>query len=360
MSSGTTKSEVVVNEKIETSLKDLLFILKNWLRFLLKKAWIILIITIIGIFAGYLMGRFTKPHYLATCTFVLQEENNASAGGLSLLGLGGGEKKAGLFEGDNLKWLYSTRLMLQKTLFTVVKKDNKDILLLNWFLEMDPTAKKTIQSNLKYKDIKFDVSDPDSTMNEDKNNIIALCVGIINAKYLKVADMAKTDGVIEVDITSSDEKFAKTFNEVLVNNVNEYYVQNKTSKVAKQVRELQQQVDDYNSKMNTSLYSTAQAVEAIPYPNPNNQVNQIAPKRKGIDAELNTAIYIQLMKSLENSKMELQKATPLIQMVDAPVLPLQTTNKPAIFYMIVFGLVGFAGSVVLLIFRKALKDTMAP
>jgi outer membrane murein-binding lipoprotein Lpp len=353
----------LIEENKEMTLKDLILSIRSYIQFLIKKMWVILGITIVCVILGFFYGRSKKPIYLAETNFILQESGSSSdggggGGGLALLGLGG-DKKAGLFEGENLKWLYTTRLMLQKALFTNVKRDNKDILLIDWFLDIDKAAKKVTASNPSYKTIKFKTSDIDSSSDQNKNRLVGICVNIIKANYLKVKDLDKTEGVIQVDISSSDEKFAKVMADVLVDNVNNYYVQSKTGKLSSHVNELQGQVDEYNSKMNASLYKTAEAVDAVPYPNPNNQVSMVAPKRKGIDAELNSTIYVQLVKALETNKMELAKATPLIQVIDAPILPLPITSKSASFFIIVFGLVGFMLTCIGLVVYRLFKNVMA-
>ena len=107
------------------------------------------------------------------------------------------------------------------------------------------------------------------------------------------------------------------------------------------------------------MYQTAEAVDAIPYPNPANQVSLIPPKRKGIDAELNSAIYVQMAKTLESSKMELAQATPLIQVIDAPTYPLPISKPGLLINLILGGFIGAFLISVILVLRKAYRDLMA-
>ena len=49
------------------------------------------------------------------------------------------------------------------------------------------------------------------------------------------------------------------------------------------------------------------------------------------------AMYLELVKNLEVLKMTLLEDTPIIQVVDYPILPLQSIKKP-IFWVFIFGL----------------------
>src|SRR5690554_5701975 len=67
----------------EISLKELILKLQDWWRYLLSKWLIILIVGLLGGALGLLYSIYKKPTYVATLTFVLEEE---SKGGLGNLG----------------------------------------------------------------------------------------------------------------------------------------------------------------------------------------------------------------------------------------------------------------------------------
>jgi len=354
---------MVVEDKKEMTLKDFILLINKWLKYLGSKWLLIFIVASIGAALGFARSYFAKPNYKAISTFVLDEEKSSGGGGgLAVLGLGDGGGEGGLFQGDNLKWLYTTRAMIQKSLLTeVVASDGKKILLVEWFMSFDEDALKMLNNDPSLKHIKFTSSESDSLNNLgiQKNALLGVCYNLVKSKYIKVKDVDKTEDVIEVTVTSPDEKFAKNLADVLVQNVNSFYIQTKTQKVATQVAELQQQASEYNTRMNASMYQTAAAIDAVPYANPNQQVNLVQPKRKGIDVELNSAIYTQIIRNLETSKMELAQATPLIQVIDAPLYPLPVDKPGLMMSVLLFGLVGIVLSIILLIVRKVYLEALA-
>ena len=75
--------------------------------------------------------------------------------------------------------------------------------------------------------------------------------------------------------------------------------------------------------------------------------------------EVLNAMYLEIVKNLEISKITLLNQTPIIQIIDKPILPLQIEKKS----MAVLGLLGaFLGgflSLVFFIFRKLFKDALS-
>lgn len=352
-----TPNSTAMNEDKQMSLKELVLIIVKWLKYLKGKMLIIMIIAVIGMAIGFARSYFAKPKYMATSTFVLDEDKNGG-GGLSLLGLGDEETK-GLFQGDNLKWLYTTRLMLKNALFTEVNNAGRPELLINWFLKIDERAMKMVLPS-DFNKLKFTKSDGvDSNLSITESRIINGCIGIIRSKYLDVKEVKNTESVIEVSITSYNEQFAKNLADVLVQQVNNYYIQTKTLKIAKRVKDLKMQVEEFNKKMNQSMYQTAEAVDAMPYPNPANQVNLIQPKQKGVDVELNSEIYVQMAKTLESSKIDLEQATPLIQVIDAPIYPLPINKPNLIINIVLGGIIGVVLTSIFLILRRVFNDILA-
>src|SRR5690554_6978570 len=67
----------------EISLKELILKIQEWWRYLLSKWLVILIVGILGGILGLLYSLNKKPTYIASLTFVLEEE---SKGGLGSLG----------------------------------------------------------------------------------------------------------------------------------------------------------------------------------------------------------------------------------------------------------------------------------
>jgi uncharacterized protein involved in exopolysaccharide biosynthesis len=57
--------------------------------------------------------------------------------------------------------------------------------------------------------------------------------------------------------------------------------------------------------------------------NPALNVKRTPSTRRQVDVQANTAILTQLVAQLELSKVNLRKETPLVQLIDRPILPLE-------------------------------------
>ncbi|MFA6057926.1 MAG: hypothetical protein WC756_06995 [Taibaiella sp.] len=327
----------VVNE---TSFDEVVTRIKVWVNYF-KTKWLLILITgVIFCIASFFFTKSVRPHYIAECTFVLDEDNGAKvSSGLSALGLGMGGKSAGFFtETDNIIWLYSTRLLLQKTLLTPVDSLGKKILLINWFLSESNLRREFDKDPLLSK-TRFDFNTNDSWLNRAQNTIITRCANLIKNRYLKVQLTPKTENVISVTFKSKNELFAALFTNELVANVNDYYIQTKTKKASAEVALLESKANQYKSEMSSSMYEVASEYDDAPYANPSRTVLRVAPQRKQVDAKIASEIYGGLVQQLELSRTSLQKQIPLIQIIEQPVLPLKTDmSDPKL--MSVLGLIG--------------------
>ena len=171
---------------------------------------------------------------------------------------------------------------------------------------------------------------------------------------LSVIKPDKKLSIIEVNVFSKDELFAKEFANSIVSNVNSFYIQTKTKKLLQNVEILQKQADSLKSVLNGSITGVAAAADASPNANPLMSVLKVPSQRKQVDVQASTAIYAEVVKNLELSKIQLQKETPLIQAIDKPVLPL-IVNKVSKIKAAAVGLIlGFFLSSCWVIYKKLL------
>ncbi len=350
------------NTSEDISLKELILKTKEWVFYILSKWIIIIAFAFIGALLGYLYALSKKPVYTAVTTFVLEESNSSSGslgnlGGLaSMVGIdvGGG---GGIFQGDNILELYKSRTMIEKTLLTEVQHDGKKSLLIDVYLDFNGLRKNWLKSpelkNIRFSDME---GRPLKSFSRLQDSILGDICNVINVNYLKVAKPDKKLSIIRAEVKSGDEFFAKTFNDQIVKNVNDFYVQTKTKKSLENVVILKQKVDSVRSVMNGAIYTAAIVSDETPNLNPTRQVQRLAPiQRSQFSAETNKAILSELVKNLEMSKMALLKEAPLIQVVDRPIFPLYKEKFGKVKGIILGGFIfGFLTCFVL-VFRRLIK-----
>jgi hypothetical protein len=317
----------------EISIKELILKVRSWVKYLFAKWPAILLFAVLGGGCGLIYAYIKKPVFTATTTFVL-DDNSGSGGGLgqyaglaSMAGIDLGGGGGGIFQGDNILELYKSRSMIQKTLLTEVDCNGKKQLLIDRFIEFNELKKKWAKDP-KLKEIEFSVA-RNSNLNNPisnrlKDSILGTIVTDIVTDYLSVTKPDKKLSIIKADVKSPDEFFAKNFNDKIVENVNDFYLQTKTKKLLENVSILQKKTDSIRNVMRGAIYTAVEVSDATPNLNPTRQIKRVAPVQQSqFTAETNKVVLGELTKNLEMSKITLHKETPLIQVVDSPILPLK-------------------------------------
>lgn len=301
------------SDSSETSLKTIILSVIDWSRFFFSKWVLLLAVIIVGSISGFLIHKMMPKLYAAETTFVLEEGNETNPL-LSSLGLG--SKSRGLFTSvDNIMWLYQSKVMLREVLLTRTKINGKEDLLINFFINENGI----LEDYPQYKSIKFTDT---SNLGKDHNALLTASIGRIKKNYLVVDKISKTENGVSVRVISKVDVFSKAFNEVLVRTVNDYYVNSKVGKLQGEVDNVSKKLEAVKKELDQNMYGVAATIEEIPYPNPVIQTQTVPTKQKAIDVQVNTVIYTQLTQTLETLKLELSKSTPLINILDTPILPL--------------------------------------
>lgn len=339
----------------EFTLKELILSIRDWIRYFLSKWYWITLFSILGGLAGFWYASFKKPVYTATSSFVLETGGSsggrlssyagiASAFGIDLTGAGGS-----LFEGENILELYRSRNMITRSLLTEYDFGGKKKLLIDRYIEYKNLRKKWNKKD-DLRDIKFNADNryPSPRIQIVHDSIMINIVKEIEKNLLKVFKKDTKLNIIYVTVASDDELFAKAFNEMIVQTVNRFYADTKTKKSIDNVEILQRKADSLRSAMTGAVYRAAVVADATPNQNPTRMVQRTAPIQNAkYNAEINQAILETVLQNLELGKINLQKETPLVQIVDQPVLPLEKKEIGKVKGTFVGGLLG--GILILLI-----------
>ena len=353
----------ITAESEEVSLKELIIKLQDWWRYLLSKWLIILIIGLIGGVLGFFYAKSKKPVYTATTTFVLEDEKSGGglgslAGLASMAGVDLGGSGGGVFQGDNILGLYKSRTMVEQTLLTKVSIGGKLQLLIDRYIQFNELRDKWAEKPA-LKDLIFIEHSLLAQPSRLRDSVLGAIVLDLNRNYLSIAKPDIKLSTIRVEVKSNDEIFAKAFNDALVKNVNEFYVNTKTKKTLTNVQILQNKTDSVRSVMNGAIYTAVAVADATPNLNPTRQVQRIVPAQKAqFSVETNKAILAEMVKNLELTKMSLLKETPLIQVIDAPVYPLRIDKFGKARGIILGGLVFGFLTVIFLVIRKIFRGIM--
>lgn len=340
----------------EISLKELILKIQDWWTYLLSKWLIILIVGLLGGVLGLMYSIFKKPSYIATLTFVLEEESKGGLGNLGGLAAMPGinvDAGGGLFQGDNILELYKSRSMLTNTLLS--RMANNDSLLVDRYITTNELKEGWIE-NSNLSKINFNIPQEDFSFQHD--SLMGVFVNNIKENYLNVNKPDKTLSLIEVKVTTPNESFSKDFTEALVQQVNNFYVETKTKKALESLGIVQHQADSVRNELNAAIGGVASMTDANPNANPARQILRVPSTKRQVDVQANQAILTELVKNLEISKINLRRETPLIQIIDQPILPLKQEGLGKAKGIIWGGIISVFLIILVLISIRAYKQVM--
>lgn len=323
------------------SLLNLINSIKDWLIYLLSNLKGIVIITSIFLSVVLLYNFIKSPVHYARTSFVLDSESSSNSIGdiaslASLAGINASSfiDASSLFQIDNIQELYRSNSMIKQTLLTDSDFGNERSLLIDRLASNEKIDKKWDKLNVDF-----------STYNSKSNNlrvhdsILNEVVKIIKEKYLLVDKPSRKTTILEIGFDHKDELFAKSFNENLVSIVNDFYFKTKTQKTGENLKILERQADSVKKVLDKSILFLAEKDQSIPNPNPLTKVSLVPYQKALVDVQANGAIYQQIVTQLELAKVTHRNNTPLIQIIDKPVLPLEN-SRLKLFECFVYGIFG--------------------
>ncbi|MBC7915268.1 MAG: lipopolysaccharide biosynthesis protein [Pyrinomonadaceae bacterium] len=350
-------------EADEISLKDLILKLREWYRYLLSKWLIIILAGIIGGLIGLAYAFSKKPIYKAELSFALEDEKSAGSlgGALGLasqfgLDVGGGSN--GAFSGDNLLELMKSRTMIQKALLTEVDVNGRKQTLAELYIDFNQLRDQW-KNKPELSSVHFLAGAEPEKFTRTQDSLLGIFYKALLAKILVVDKVEKKLSIVAVKVNSENELFSKYFAEVLAGEVSDFYVDTKTKKSVQNLAVLQHQTDSVRRALNSAITGVASSVDANPNANPSRQVLRVPSQRRQVDVQANTAILTELVKNLEISKVSLRKETPLIQVIDRPILPLEKEKFGKLKGLVFGGLIAGFLTTLFLLMRKFLKDVMS-
>jgi uncharacterized protein involved in exopolysaccharide biosynthesis len=339
----------------EIQLKDILIKISDYKEFLLKKKFTIIGFSLFFSVIGILYSFNAEIEYNAQLTFVVEpEQAGSSLAGMSGIAnqfgfdIGGGESS--VFSQDNVLELLKSRGVIVSALRQHSKINSKNDLLIEHYLEINKIREGWDENN-KLQGVSF---------HEKWNYIHDSISGVIwldiMSNNLIVELPSNEANIITLSYTSLDEEFAKEFAEQLIHSMSKMYISHKTAQANNTLDFLHSRADSVFSELEVAEQELARVTD----------INQRIVKASGRLKELQlmrkvevlNAMYLEIVKNLELSKITLLNKTPIINIIDNPILPLERKYiSKKISALLGFFLGGFL-SLCYFIFRKLFKDAL--
>ena len=141
--------------------------------------------------------------------------------------------------------------------------------------------------------------------------------------------------------------------------VSKFYIETKSKKARINVDVLQYQADSVRRELNSAISGVAMEADIVYNLNPSLNAKTTPSKKRQVDVQANTAILTQLVAQLELAKVGLRKETPLIQLIDRPILPLEKDKLSKLNCLILGGFVSGFLIMLYFIFGQIFKKILA-
>ena len=341
----------------EIQLKDILIKLSEYKTYLFSKKF--KIITVSGFFLvlGIIHDLNSEEKYTAKLTFVVDDQQQAGgsfgtmSGMASQFGLDIGSSSRTTFSQNNILEFLKSRGVVEAALMQHAKIDGKEDLLIEHYLEINK-IKDAWKKNEGLNPVSFNGSlayENDSVSGDVWRSLIE--------DKLVVELYSDEANIINLSYTSVNEGFAKDFVEALIEQMSKMYIVHKTAQANNTLDFLQNRADSVFGELEIAELEFAKVKD----------INQRIVKASGRLKELQlmrkvevlNTMYLEIVKNLELSKITLLNQTPIINIIDKPILPLQVEDKSKTVLALLLVFLGGFLSLIFFIFRKLFKDALS-
>ena len=298
-----------------------------------------------------------KSKFEASASFVLMEGAGSKTAGLSSIGsqfgidigsLGG--QSNSIFSGDNIFDIFRTKTIVEKVLLSEFNDGSgsaKKKTFADAYITMYPSFTKTILLGKKSPVETFYGYDKNLGTNRLKDSVLNNIFEKVVKNHLSIQKSNKKGSIIQVKIITNNELFSKSFNENLIEAVKTFYININNTNTQIVLSGLQNKADSLQGLLyqksfkSSSLFNLNSGLIAY---SANEELSQK-------DKTVAYALYSEVIKNIELTKMTQAQQTPIFQILETPRLPLE--NKKLELFELLF--IGLFGGIILSFFYVTLK-----
>ncbi len=350
----------------EISLKELILKLKEFW-FELWRNWYLIILFCIPFLAYFLYQHFTfEKTYTAKLTFMVNEdEGGGGLGGVSSVlgsfGLGGAS--GGEYNLEKMLSLLKSRKIIQNVILEKVELNGQEDFYANHFINIEGLqsiwAENTDPVDLS--SFLFSNSNLEAFSQEENTALKYIHSSFIGNSEKGIAPLlsstiAEETGIMELGFQSKDENFSIQILERLFTYLSEYYVAQSIEKQLNTYNIISAKSDSLEQELRTAEYSLAS------FSDKNrglyNKTDQLQQFRLEAKVKMLGAAYVKVVEQKEIAEFSLRDQTPVVQIIDYPISPIEPSKSSLIKNLIIACLIGgFLGSLFVL-GRKIIKDAL--
>jgi len=336
-----------MESKKTTTLHGLLETIKEYWHVLLKKWWLIGIITLTGGIWAYVTVKKEKPQFYAVQTFMVKESQAGGSMFTNILGQFGlsGSRGNGEYNLDKLVEIAHSQKIVHKALFTEVDIDQEKEVLINRLLEVFEISVDWEDSNrsegTKAFSMKREYSRFENSQVKQAHLLVAGDMHQVGCMSIIYNDKS---GIIKLESATPDEQLSMALTTTLYDCLSEFYIRQAREKQEITLNKLELKADSLNKVLSAKELEVAKLNDrryGIIL-----QQDQVRKARLNSEIFLLNAMYSEVIKNVENASFNLKNSTPVFQKIDSPAFPLakaqHSTIKETFKGLLIAGLLALA------------------
>jgi uncharacterized protein involved in exopolysaccharide biosynthesis len=286
---------------------------------LLRKWWLFLIVGLLAGIAGIFYASSKKPIYRSHLSFALDDgAANGMSGFMSIASQFGIDMGSGkdIFSGDNILQIMKSRRMIEGVLLSVDTFENRPSTLIDYYFKITDKYKTP-----KPTDIHFPAGQPRSSFTYKQDSVLYFVYRDFAENNLTADIPDRRYSIYEVSVISQNEKFTKVFTDKIVNQTNNYYTEIRTKKAKETLQVLEQRVAKMKSNLNSSIGNKAEVQDVNI--NPAFSEAEVPIQKQQANIEVYGTAYGEMFKNLELARFQYLNEIPLMQIIDAANYPME-------------------------------------
>lgn len=328
------------NSNVQITLRDIIQLVKKYLNlFWVRKFYWLIIVLIFSALLAISYMRF-KPTYEAPLTFMINEESSGSgsvSGILGQFGIGGNSSQ---FNRKKVNYLIKTYKIQEDALFDTVNFSNSQDYLINEIIEAYSLDTKWAKKNPELSGFRFRSKlNPNNAtesaafkktfnfLNDDKNKIIS-------------SFLNDDTGIYTIKTNTPDPELSINLANQLYLSLSKFYVNQAIERQSFANKVLKQKLDSIENQISRTNYSIANFRDRSK--STWSSRADVSVQKLEQDRVKLATIYSEAVKSYEMSTYNLKTQTPVFQVVDEPLSPLEMSQFNLIgnLFFIIIGSLG--------------------
>lgn len=348
----------------EVTLRDLILKLREYALEAFRYWYIPVIFICLGVAYQFYKYSSLDPVYHARITFSVDEDEGGGTTGLSSVlgqfGLGG--VRPTRYNLDKILELSKSRRVVQQTLFTKITIDGNNDFVANHILRiygLNTNDKKSDKNDVSFSFTR----DSLPVFNRQENEVLLMLYNFIIGppdkpkEALLTADYNEDTNIMSLSASTKDETLSVELSRRMFESLSSYYVNKAIEKQLRTFNIVTAKRDSLLGVLKSLEYQLANFKDthrSVPM-----RTDMITELRLQREVAAVSAMYGEVLKNTEIADFALRNKTPFIQVIDAPIPPIEPDQVSLIRKLLIGIIIGGAIGVAIVVVRKIFISIMS-